>query len=80
MPGASANIFEVAGRVGSGNDAQGAQFIRNISRYGRLYTSGGRPRVGRLAGKAIVDKYPDAIKQVQAACDKAVEAVNRRMP
>ena len=80
MPGASANIFEVAGRVSSGNDPQGAQFIRNLSRHGRLYTSGGRPRVGRLAGKAIVEKYPEAIRQVQAACDKAVAAVNRRMP
>jgi hypothetical protein len=51
-----------------------------LSRYGRLVTSGGRPRSGRLAGKAIVEKYPEAIRQVQAACDKAVEAVNRRMP
>ena len=80
MPGASANIYEVSGRVSSGNDAQGAQFIRNISRHGRLYTSGGRPRIGRLAGKAVVEQYPEALRRVQAACDRAVDAVNRRLP
>jgi len=83
MTGATAAIYESAGKVNPGGVSKhpdGGQFIRNLSRYGRLVTSGGRPRSGRLAGKAIVEKYPEAIRQVQAACDKAVEAVNRRMP
>lgn len=83
MTGATAAIYESAGKVNPGGVSthpDGAQFIRNLSRHGRLVRSGGRPRVGRLAGKAIVEKYPEAIRQVQAACDRAVDAVNRRMP
>ena len=81
MTGATAAIYESAGKINPGGvSPNGGQFIRNLSRYGRLVTSGGRPRTGRLAGKAIVEKYPEAIRQVQAACDRAVQAVNRRMP
>jgi|694.fasta_scaffold37031_7 hypothetical protein len=83
MTGAVAAIYESAGKNGLGGISthpDGGQFIRNLSRYGRLYTSGGRPRSGRLAGKAIVTQYPEAIKRIQAACDRAVDAVNRRLP
>jgi hypothetical protein len=83
MTGAVAAIYESAGKNGLGGVSthpDGGQFIRNLSRYGRLYTSGGRPRSGRLAGKAIVTQYPEAIRRIQAACDRAVEAVNRRLP
>jgi hypothetical protein len=77
MTGAVAAIYESAGKVGKIKSTSGAQFIDNLP---ALSVSGSRPRRGRLAGKAIVTKYPEAIRRVQAACDKAVEAVNRRMP
>jgi hypothetical protein len=56
----------------------GAQFIRNISRYGRLVQSG--KKKGRLARAAVKQLYPQTLRDIQKACDKAVEAVNRRMP
>lgn len=83
MTGAVAAIYESAGKNGLNGlstHPDGGQFIRNLSRHGRLYTSGGRPRTGRLAGKAIVTQYPEAIRRIQEACDRAVEAVNRRLP
>jgi hypothetical protein len=83
MTGATAAIYESAGKVnpnGVSTHPDGGQFIRNLSRYGQLVTSGRRPRKGRLAGKAVVEKYPEALRQVEAACNKAVEEVNRRMP
>lgn len=83
MGGAVAAIYESAGKNGLDglkSHPDGGQFIRNLSRYNRLVTSGNRPRTGRLAGKAIVNQYPEAIRRIQAACDRAVEAVNRRLP
>ena len=78
--GASAAIFESAGSVnpGGATDPMGAQFIRNISRYGRLVQSG--KKKGRLARAAVKQRYPQTLRDIQKACDKAVEAVNRRMP
>ena len=83
MPGAVAAIYESAGKNGLDGlktHPDGGQFIRNNSRYNALVTSGSRPRRGRLAGRAVVEQYPEAIKRIQAACDRAVDAVNRRMP
>ena len=83
MTGAVAAIYESAGKVNPGGVSthpDGAQFIRNLSRHGALVTSGKRPRRGRLAGRAIVEQYPEALRKVQAACDRAVDAVNRRLP
>jgi hypothetical protein len=81
--GAVAAIYESAGKInpnGVSTHPDGGQFIRNLSRYGALTTSGKRPRRGRLVGKAIVEQYPEALRKIQAACDRAVDAVNRRMP
>jgi hypothetical protein len=35
---------------------------------------------GRVARAAIANKYPEVMAQLQRACDKAVDEVNRRMP
>ena len=80
--GASAAIFESAGAKNpngvSAPHPDGAQFIRNLSREGALVQSG--KKKGRLARAAIKQLYPQALKDVEAACDRATEAVNRRMP
>jgi hypothetical protein len=78
--GASAAIFETAGAVNPGGvtDPMGAQFIRNVSRHGRLVQSG--KKKGRLARAAVKNVYPQALRDIRTACDRAVEAVNRRMP
>jgi len=80
--GASAAIFESAGAVNpsgvSSPHPDGAQFIRNLSREGALVQSG--KKKGRLARKAVKELYPQTLRDVKKACDRAVEAVNRRMP
>jgi hypothetical protein len=78
--GASAAIYESAGSInpGGATDPMGGQFINNLSRHGRLVQSG--KKKGRLARVAIKEYLPQAQKDVEAACDRAVQAVNRRMP
>jgi len=78
--GASAAIYESAGSVNpdGATDPMGGQFIRNLSRHGRLVQSG--KKKGRLARAAVKQLYPQTLKDIQKACDKAVDAVNRRMP
>lgn len=78
--GAVAAIYESAGKNGlDGLSVQGGQFIRNNS------TSPGRPlvqageRKGRLMIPAIQQTYPEVIKRIQEACDRAVEEANRRL-
>ncbi len=77
MTGAVAAIYESAGKEGNIKSTSGRQFVDNLP---ALSVSGSRPRRGRLAGRAIVTQYPEAIRRVQIACDRAVEAVNRRLP
>lgn len=78
--GASAAIFESAGAVNPGGvtSPMGAQFVRNVSRHGRLVQSG--KKKGRLARAAVKELYPQTLADVQKACDRAVDAINRRMP
>lgn len=81
MIGAVAAIYESAGKNnpnGVSTHPDGGQFIRNASRHGSLIVSG--KRRGRLAAKAISAEYPEALRRVKAACDRAVDEVNRRMP
>ena len=78
--GASAAIYESAGAVNPGGRTQpmGAQFINNLSLHGRLVQSG--KKKGRLARAAVKQLYPQTLRDIQRACDRAVDAVNRRMP
>lgn len=78
--GAVAAIYESAGKNGLGGlSPTGGQFIRNNS------TSPGRPlvqageRKGRLMIPAIKATYPEVIKRIREACDRAVEEANRRL-
>lgn len=75
---AVAAIYESAGAVSDGNSDNGAQFIRNLSRYGALVQSGRKK--GRLGRKAIAEMYADEKRNLEQACDRAVAEVNRRMP
>lgn len=78
--GASAAIYESAGSVNPGGRTQpmGGQFISNLSRHGALVQSG--KKKGRLARAAVKQMYPQTLRDIQKACNKAVDAVNRRMP
>ena len=83
--GAAAAIYESAGKNGldgvkvrgKPGSGEGAQFIRNNSRYGRLVKAG--DRTGRLMIPAIQQTYPDVIKRIREACDRAVDEANRRL-
>ena len=76
--GAVAAIYESAGKKGlNGLSPTGGQFIRNNSRYGRLVKAG--DRTGRLMIPAIKATYPEVIKRIREACDRAVEEANRRL-
>ena len=76
--GAVSAIYESAGKNGLGGiSPTGGQFIRNNSRYGRLVKAG--DRTGRLMIPAIQQTYPDVIKRIREACDRAVDEANRRL-
>ena len=49
-------------------------------RLGATVTNSRRKRPGRLVRKTLNDKYPEARRKIEEACDKAVDEVNRRMP
>ncbi len=83
--GATAAIYESAGAVtggrkmrGPGGSGDGRQFIENLERRQPIVQSG--KKKGRLARKAIRDEYPQALADIRKACERAVDAVNRRMP
>ena len=78
--GAVAAIYESAGKNGlSGLSPTGGQFIRNNSTDpGRALVQAGE-RKGRLMIPAIKNTYPEVIKRIQEACDRAVEEANRRL-
>ena len=78
--GAVAAIYESAGKNGLGGlSPTGGQFIRNNSTDpGRPLVEAGK-RKGRLMIPAIQQTYPDVIKRIREACDRAVDEANRRL-
>lgn len=78
--GAVAAIYESAGKNGLGGlSPTGGQFIRNNSTDpGRPLVQAGK-RKGRLMVPAIKQTYPEVIKRIQQACDRAVAEANRRL-
>lgn len=77
MVGTAAAIYESAGKEGKIKSTSGQAFINQLP---ALTVSGRRPRRGRIVGRAIVTQYPEALRRIQAACDRAVDEVNRRLP
>jgi len=80
----AAIIYESAGVKGGrfprgdGRSGDGMQFIANLERKSPIVQSG--KYQGRLARKAIADKYPEFIRQLEFACDQAVDEINKRLP
>jgi hypothetical protein len=81
---AAAIIYESAGVKGGrtfrgpGGSGDGAQFIANLQRHAPLVQSG--KYQGRLGRAAIKANYGEALRKIEAACNKAVFEVDRRMP
>lgn len=75
---AIAAMFETMGRRTSVKTVAGEQLISNMNeKFGEVAQSGKKSgRMRRIAG----ENYAQAIKMIEAACDRAVEEVNRRMP
>ena len=73
-----AAMFETMGRETRVKTLQGRQLIANMNEAaGEVAKSGKkRGRARRVAG----EQYASAIRDIQAAVDKAVNEVNRRMP
>jgi hypothetical protein len=73
-----AAMFETMGRETRVKTLQGRQLIANMNEAaGEVAKSGKkRGRARRVAG----EQYASAIRDIQAAVDKAVSEVNRRMP
>jgi hypothetical protein len=78
--GASAAIYESAGAVNPGGrtQPQGELFVNILQGHSRIVQSGAKK--GRLARKAVKENYGQVMRDVEQACERAVEAVNRRMP
>lgn len=80
--GASAAIYESAGAVNPGGRTNphppGELFVNILQGDKRLVQSG--KKKGRLARAAVKELYPQTLADIQKACDRAVDAINRRMP
>lgn len=78
---AIAGMYEYIGNATSINTVKGATLSRMFNeRLGVPVANSRRKKRGRLVRQTLNDKYPEARRQIEQACDKAVEEVNRRMP
>jgi hypothetical protein len=75
-PGA---IFESAGTRMGAPTQRTAQFVDNLNRYGSP-VQGSAGKAGRMVRAAVVENYGQVWEGIRKACDRAVDAVNRRMP
>ena len=75
---AIAAMFETMGRETRVQTPQGRQLIANMNESAGVVAKSGKKsgRARRVAG----EQYAAAIRDIQAAVDKAVSEVNRRMP
>lgn len=75
----SASFAESLGRGQKAETDAGRKLVEMANdRWSPIVKSG--KKEGRVARAAIANKYPEVMAQLQAACDKAVDEVNRRMP
>jgi len=79
-PPAIASFAESLGRGTKAKTDAGRKLVEmaNSDRWSPIVKSG--KKEGRVARAAIANKYPEVMAQLQRACDKAVDEVNRRMP
>lgn len=78
-PPASASFAESLGRGKKAKTTAGRKLVEMANdRWSPIVKSG--KKEGRVARGAIANKYPEVMENLKKACDKAVDAVNRRMP
>ncbi len=80
-PSAIAGMYEYIGNATRIQTVKGATLSRMFNeRLGVPVSNSRRKKPGRLVRQTLNDKYPEARRKIEAACDKAVDEVNRRMP
>ena len=80
-PTAIAGMYEYIGNATKIETEKGAVLSRMFNeRLGVPVSNSRRKKPGRLVRQTLNDKYPQARRDIEAACDKAVDEVNRRMP
>ena len=80
-PSAIAGMYEYIGNATRIQTEKGATLSRMFNeRLGVPVSNSRRKKPGRLVRQTLNDKYPEARRKIEAACDKAVDEVNRRMP
>ena len=78
---AIAGMYEYIGNATKISTPQGANLSRMFNeRLGVTVSNSRRKRPGRLVRQTLNDKYPEARRSIEEACDRAVAEVNRRMP
>ena len=76
-----AGMYEYIGNATRIQTTQGATLSRMLNeRLGTPVSNSRRKRPGRLVRQTLNDKYSEARRRIEEACDQAVEEVNRRMP
>lgn len=80
-PSAIAGMYEYIGNATSIQTEKGRTLSRMFNeRLGVPVSNSRRKKPGRLVRQTLNDKYPEARRKIEAACDKAVDEVKRRMP
>ena len=75
------NATKIQPAKNEGATPRGAVLSRMFNeRLGVPVTNSRRKKPGRLVRQTLNDKYPEARRGIEQACDKAVDEVNRRMP
>lgn len=78
-PSAIASLAESLGRGTRWKTKAGLNLVTYARmRWSPIVQSG--KKEGRVARATVAEKYPQIMEQIQAACDRAVVEVNRRMP
>jgi hypothetical protein len=76
-----ASMYEYIGNATKIKTTQGATLSRMFNeRLGVPVSNSRRKRPGRLVRQTLNDKYAEARRDIEKACDDAVAEVNRRMP
>jgi hypothetical protein len=74
-------MYEYIGNATKIETTQGAVLSRMFNqRLGVPVVNSRRRRPGRLIRQTLNDRYAEARREIEKACDDAVAEVNRRMP
>lgn len=73
--GAAGAIYESAGIKTQGRDSRGRAFISHLPPLPRMSSK----RSGRYLRRALATTYPQVLRDIETAANKAADAVNRLM-